>query len=410
MRNIFVLSLCLLGIFLNSCKQSTTEKPEEPIDNLAFIEEELQFADKQLSGLLTKAKAANKNPRTVEKDSSIYFIDSASFDWTEGFFPGTCWYLYEATQDTKWKEAATHFQSLYKDHKDLPAYHDLGFVFNCSYGNGNRITPSDDYKTILIDAANTLANRYDARVGSIKSWDADKGWQADRNWEYPVIIDNMMNLELLYEASILTSDSTFAQIANAHADKTMANHYRSDYSSYHVVDYDSISGEVRKKETAQGFADSSSWARGQAWGLYGFTLCYKYTNDKKYLDMAENIAAYILNSKELPDDKIPYWDYDTPDKTTTPRDVSAAAVTASALIKLNEFTSGKYEQEALEIVKTLATPAYKAELGANKNFLLKHSVGSIPHDNEIDVPLNYADYYYIEALLGLKKYYSKKKQ
>ena len=186
--------------------------------------------------------------------------------------------------------------------------------------------------------------------------------------------------------------------------------YRSDYSSYHVVDYDSISGEVRKKETAQGFADSSSWARGQAWGLYGFTLCYKYTNDKKYLDMAENIAAYILNSEELPDDKIPYWDYDTPDKTTTPRDVSAAAVTASALIKLNEFTSGKYEQEALEIVKTLATPAYKAELGANKNFLLKHSVGSIPHDNEIDVPLNYADYYYIEALLGLKNYYSKKKQ
>ena len=224
MRNIFVLSLCLLGILLNSCKQSTTKKQEEPIDNLAFIEKELQFADKQLSGLLTKAKAANKNPRTVEKDSSIYFIDSISFDWTEGFFPGTCWYLYEATQDAKWKEAAIHFQNLYKDHKDLPAYHDLGFVFNCSYGNGNRITPSDDYKTILIDAANTLANRYDARVGSIKSWDADKGWQADRNWEYPVIIDNMMNLELLYEASILTSDSTFAQIANAHADKTMANH------------------------------------------------------------------------------------------------------------------------------------------------------------------------------------------
>lgn len=404
--------LVLFSAFLTvSCKQKKqAESLKTPDDHIAFIESQLEFADKQLSGLLVKAEAKNQNPRTLEKDSSIYFIDSASFDWTEGFFPGSCWYLYEATGADKWKDAAMHFQGLYKSHKELPAYHDLGFVFNCSYGNGYRLLDKPKYKTVLMDAAKTLANRFDPKVGSIKSWDADRGWQAERGWEYPVIIDNMMNLELLYEATAMSSDSVYAKIASAHADKTMAHHFRDDYSSYHVVDYDSITGNVRKKETAQGFADSSSWARGQAWGLYGYTMCYKYTKDQKYLDMANKIANYILNASEIPKDGIPYWDYHTSDKETTPRDVSAAAVTASALVSLNNFTAGKYEQEAINLVKTLSTPAYRAELNTNENFLLKHSVGSIPHDNEIDVPLNYADYYYLEALLRMKTYYSKKKK
>ncbi|MBP1841524.1 glycoside hydrolase family 88 protein [Formosa algae] len=404
MRRIIPL-LSLACVLIISCKKDKTKVNSELSNNaLERINTQIEYADKQLSGLLELAELKNKNPRTLEPDSTIYFIDSDKFDWTEGFFPGTSWYLYEGTGDEKWKKAASHFQSLFESHKDWAAYHDLGFVFNCSYGNGYRITNDSLYKNVLLEAATTLANRFDTRVGLIKSWDADRGWQAERGWQYPVIIDNMMNLELLFNATIMSGDQSYKNIAIAHADNTLANHYRSDNSSYHVVDYDSITGQVLSKETAQGYADESSWARGQAWGLYGFTMCYRYTKDEKYLNQAKKIATFILNSEDIPDDRIPYWDYDVEDKTNTPRDVSAAAVTVSALIELNTYTNGIYEDISNDMLNVLSSNKYRAKIGENKHFLLKHSVGSIPHNNEIDVPLNYADYYYIEALIRAKKY------
>lgn len=401
MRDLNFLIIGLFTILITSCGESQNGIEDR---ELSFAKNQLKYAEKQLGGLLDSSKIVYKNPRTIEKDSSIHFIDHQNFDWTEGFFPGTCWYLYEETKKDKWKQAAINFQNLFIDHKDLTSFHDLGFVFNCSFGNAYRLTEKLVYKEVLLDAAKSLAGRFNENIGSIKSWDVDKGWQAERGWEYPVIIDNMMNLELLFEASLLSGDDSFSQIAISHADKTLENHFRNDESSYHVIDYDSITGEVIGKYTAQGLADESSWARGQAWGLYGFTMCYRYTKDERYLTKAKKIADYILNSKEIPDDRIPYWDYNVKDKEKAYRDVSAAAITVSALIELNEYTHYKYKKEAYELLNSLSSSQYLAEIGTNKNFLLKHSVGSIPHNSEIDVPLNYADYYYLEALTRLKNY------
>ena len=365
-------------------------------------ESELDKAAQQFTLLVKDADAANKIPRTVTAEGEIHWTNPR-FDWTEGFFPGSCWYLYEATNDEKWKKAAEKFQSLFEKHKYKTPNHDLGFVFNCSYGNGYRLTNNKDFKNVMTTAADFLSTRFNSNVGCIKSWDVTSGWQAERGWKFPVIIDNMMNLELLFEASKLTGNDKYKNIAIAHANTTLKNHFRDDNSSFHVIDYDPETGEVRNKHTAQGFAHTSAWARGQAWGLYGYTVCYRYTKDEKYLEQAEKIAKFITEYKGTPEDGIPYWDYNAPNIPNEPRDVSAAAITASALIELDSFSNNNYQPAIDKIMISLASDKYTAEVGENNHFILKHSVGSIPHGNEIDVPLNYADYYYLEALVRLKK-------
>lgn len=387
------LGLAVFALTIGSCQQKETSEP--------LCEENLNFATKQINLLLEDAEQANKIPRTLTADGEMHWT-LEGFDWTEGFFPGTCWYLYEYTNNEKWEKAADTFQSLFEDHRLLPFYHDLGFVFNCSYGNGYRLTGNEHYKQVLIDAGNTLITRFNPNVGCIRSWDVDKGWQSKRGWQFPVIIDNMMNLEMLFELTKMTGDQKYQDVAIAHANTTMLHHFRDDMSSYHVIDYDSITGEVRNKHTAQGYAHESEWARGQAWGVYGYTICYRYTNDPRYLMQAEKIADYIINHQDMPADRIPYWDYDAPKIPNEPRDASAAAITASALIELNAYSQNDYLSEAKAILNSLSSDSYQAKLGTNHNFILKHSVGSIPHNNEIDVPLNYADYYYVEALLRLK--------
>jgi len=357
----------------------------------------LKNAEEQLSLLLQDAEKSESNPRTIDVNGKTKWV-SSNFDWTEGFFPGTCWYLYEYSKDTKWKEAAEKFQSKFRNQTNAST-HDLGFVFGCSFGNGYRLTSNEEFKQVMIEAANTLASRFNPVVGAIKSWNTDRGWQATRGWSYPVIIDNMMNLELLFEASKLTGDPKYKNVAIAHANTTMKNHFRKDFSSYHVIDYDINTGKVLHKQTAQGYSDDSDWARGQAWGLYGFTVCYRYTKDKKYLDFACNIADFILNNPKLPEDLIPYWDYSDPKIPDALVDVSAATITASALYELDSYCSNKYKSKADIIMNSLATEKYTAAIGSNNHFVLKHSVGAFPQGNEIDVPLNYADYYYIEALL-----------
>ncbi len=380
-------------LFLGSCTN-------QDLNNT--VEEQLKHAEEQISLLLKTSIKADKIPRTTSENGDIHWVNEG-FDWTEGFFPGTCWYLYEDTKNVKWKNAAEKFQSKYEETKKATRYHDLGFVFNSSYGNGYKLTTNDHFKEVLITAANSLITRFNPNVGCIKSWDVDKGWQSLRGWKYPVIIDNMMNLELLFEASKLTGDDKYKNIAISHANTTLKNHFRDDYSCFHVVDYDPETGEVRSKQTAQGYADNSSWARGQAWAIYGYTMCYRYTKDPKYLEQAENVADFIINYKGTPNDGIPYWDYNAPNIPDEPRDVSAAAVTLSALIELNSYSKKGYDSAINKILSSLSTDKYTAKIGTNNDFILKHSVGSIPHNNEIDVPLNYADYYYVEALLRLKK-------
>ena len=330
-------------------------------------------------------------PRSTKADGS-YRLENAK-DWTSGFYPGSMWLAYEMTGDEALAKEARKYTNRLEDIQYYTGNHDIGFMMYCSYGQALRLKPEPKDKQVLVNSSESLCTRFSPEVGLIRSWDFG-------DWSYPVIIDNMMNLELLFEATALSGDSTFYNIAVKHADTTMAHHFRPDNSCYHVVDYDPETGEVRKRQTAQGYADESSWARGQAWALYGYTTCYRYTKDKKYLDQAQKVYNFIFNNKNLPEDLVPYWDYDAPNIPNEPRDASAAACTASALYELDGYLPGNhYKETADKIMESLGSPAYRAEVGTNGNFILMHSVGSIPHGQEIDVPLNYADYYFLEGLM-----------
>lgn len=332
------------------------------------------------------------SPRTVENGQ---FKMVVSRDWTSGFFPAELWYFYEYTKDKKWLTLAKKYTEDIKKEQFNRGTHDLGFMIYCPFGNGYKLTKDTAYRSVIIQAAKSLSTRFNAKAGVIKSWDHN----GDK-WKYPVIIDNMMNLELLFEATKFTKDSSFYKIAVTHANTTIKNHFRPDFSSWHVIDYDTLSGNVRQKLTAQGYSNESAWARGQAWGLYGYTLCYRYTKDKAYLVQADGIASFILNSKVTPADGIPYWDYNDPQIPNVSRDASAAAITASALYELAKYSKEgkKYKAAADKILASLST-AYTSKPGANYGFILEHSTGHRPAKSEIDVPINYADYYYLEALL-----------
>jgi len=390
MRRIFYF---LLGVALMVACQS---KPN-------LVKENFDFAERQTKILLAEATPKMPLlPRTVQGDT-LECTDI--YDWVSGFFPGSLWYLYEYTKNDFWKAEAQKWTALLEPVQHFYGHHDVGFMMQCSYGNGYRLAPNSKYENILIQSARSLCKRYNAKVGSILSWDV-KGWQATRGWKFPVIIDNMMNLELLFNAANLSGDIAFFNMAVSHADITLANHYRPNYSCYHVVDFDLNTGKARNHHTAQGYAHESVWARGQAWGLYGFVVCYRETGYERYLNQAENIAHFIMSNPKIPADLVPYWDYDAPNIPNEPRDVSAAAITASALLQLAAICpdtqkASSYKIYALKILESLSSPTYRATSGTNHGFLLKHSVGSIPHGNEIDVPLNYADYYFLEALLQI---------
>jgi unsaturated chondroitin disaccharide hydrolase len=333
------------------------------------------------------------SPRTVEK-GRLKMVGSR--DWTSGFFAAELWYLYEYTKDKKWLNLARKYTEDIRKEQYNRGTHDLGFMVYCPFGNGYRITHDSSYKSVIIQAARSLSTRFNRTAGVIKSWDHNSD-----KWKYPVIIDNMMNLELLFEATRLTGDSSFYNIAASHADQTMRNHFRADFSSYHVIDYDTVNtGHVLQKLTAQGYAKESAWARGQAWALYGYTLCFRETKNPGYLTQAEGIASFILNSKITPEDGIPYWDYNDPGIPGVSRDASAAAITASALYELAQYSKNakQYRAAADRILYSLGT-VYRSQAKRNYGFILEHSTGHRPANSEIDVPINYADYYYLEALL-----------
>ena len=367
----------------------------------AVIEKELSVSVEQ-SKLMAKSIWEQKTllPRTLDKEGKL--ITSDSKWWTSGFFPGVLWYLYEATGDTLLKEYACDYTSRVEKEKYNKGNHDVGFMLYCSFGNGYRLTGNEKYKQVLLKGAESLSTRYKDHIGVIRSWDFNRAV-----WQYPVIIDNMMNLELLEWASKNSDNSRFAAIACSHADVTLKNHFRADYSCWHVVSYDTITGQPEKKHTRQGYSHESSWSRGEAWALYGYVMMYRETQQKHYLVHAKKVANYILTHPRMPEDGIPYWDYDAPDIPDTYRDASAGAIMASAFIELSTMIQGELSRKCLMMaetqLKTLTSPEYLAEPGTNGNFILKHSVGSLMEHSEVDVPLTYADYYYVEALLRYQK-------
>ena len=385
-------------ILISGCQQS--------VSKVDFAVSSLELAKSQLDAAVVHTPDTFKNfgPRTIVNEKVSYITNL--LDWTVGFFPGSLWYMYDLTKDDMWQKQADRFTRAIENAKNNTAHHDIGFVIGSSFGNGYRLTKNDYYKQVMLQAAVSQITRFDPRTGCIKSWNTSSGWQSERGWQYPVIVDNMMNLELLFAATRFTGDSTYYKIAVSHADATMKNQYRPDFSCYHVVDYDSITGAVRNRHTAQGFAHESAWARGQAWGLYGFVMCYRETGYPRYLEQAEKIANWWMSHKNLPDDCVPYWDFDAPNIPDELRDASAAAITSSALIELASFQtahSRDYMAFAEKTLAALSSAAYLAAPGENGYFILKHCVGSIPHKAEIDVPLNYADYYFVEALQRYQK-------
>ncbi len=394
----------LVILFLAGCSTSKNK----------FINESVTFAVNQMKGMLGEATNEYLYPRTRTKDGTLK--QTNMYDWTSGFFAGNLWHLYEFTGDTYWKEQATRWTVSLEPLKFYTEHHDLGFMMYCSYGNAYRLTGRKEYKDILIRSAESLCSRFNEKTGTIQSWNSRKAWDGVTQWDFPVIIDNMMNLELLFFASRESGNEYYRNVAIKHTETTLKNHFRPDFSTYHVVNYDTLTGKPLHHQTMQGYADNSTWARGQAWAIYGFTMVYRETLDRRYLDAAIRAADYFLNHPDLPSDLVPYWDFNIHQRGYIPpitrnnyqnldyRDASAAAITASALFELSKYADDKYHlyfSKAEQMLMSLSK-SYRGQAGNNNHFILKHCVGSYPHNEEIDVPLVYADYYYLEALLRYK--------
>lgn len=399
MKNTQLFLVIFLASVLAACSSSRQLQVWARSELVQALDQSFVSAAAQYK-LMMKTLPAGRFPRNYDpKKEKLETSDSRW--WCSGFYPGTLLYLYEQTKDQALYTEALRMLTLLEKEKANTSTHDLGFMMFCSFGNAERLASKPEYRDILLQSARSLSTRFNPAVGCIKSWDSKPS-------EFLVIIDNMMNLELLFWATRVSGDSSFYKIAVTHADNTIKNHFRPDHSSYHVLNYDPTTGAVQQKRTAQGYSDASAWARGQAWGLYGYTVMYRETNDKKYLDQAEAIADFILQHPALPADKVPYWDFNAPNIPAALRDASAAAITASALLELCRYVEpavGKnYFQQAEIALQSLSSPQYFSSPGSNGGFLVQHSVGHLPGNSEVDVSLTYADYYFVEAAKRYKAF------
>ncbi|AWB65606.1 glucuronyl hydrolase [Saccharobesus litoralis] len=411
-RNISVLSACL-AMSLTACV--STEAPSNqkklvpntvtysqainwPQQDGAFCHAALDKATEQLDNFRQAYTDPLQIPRSFSQGKPRL---EGPMGWTAGFVAGSYWYVYEHNRNQSWLDTATEWTEALEPQQFNRRTHDIGFIINSTFGNGQRLTGKKAYEPVQINAAKTFMERYNPKIGTTFSW----SWGT---WEFPVIIDNMMNLELLFNASLATGDQTYYDAAVSHATVTMEHHFRDDHSSYHLVNYNRTTGLPNFKQTFQGIADDSSWARGQGWGLYGYTMVYRFTKDEKFLNHARNIANYILTHKNMPDDLVPYFDYDAPDdpNIVNYRDSSAASLAASALLELATYVEGaesqRYHQAAMKMLRSLSSPAYLAGRGENGHFLLKQATGNYPAVDELNSALNYGDYYYLEALTRCK--------
>lgn len=365
------------------------------------VDDNLKYCHRQVERSLKELTVDTLLPRNIADTATTWKLVDYK-DWTSGFWPGILWYDYEFSRDEKVKEKAIKYTELLKPLSENPAYdHDLGFQVFCSYGNAYRLTKNDEYRKLIVRTADTLATLFNPRVGTILSWPR---MITDEGWPHNTIMDNMINLEMLFWASKHGGGQNLYDIAVKHAETTMKNHFRPDFTSYHVVLYDTITGNKIKGITHQGYSDSSMWARGQAWAIYGFTLCYRETRKPEFLDFAQKVTEPFIS--KLPEDGIPYWDFNAPKIPNEPKDASAAAVVASALLELSGYVEDqaqakRYKDLAVKMVTSLSSDKYQSE--KSKPSFLLHSTGHWPKKSEVDYSINYADYYYIEALTRLKK-------
>jgi unsaturated chondroitin disaccharide hydrolase len=365
-----------------------------------LIQENFAFAEKQYLYMMTQIPTPDKMPQSYANGK----FDARDIKWwCSGFYPGILWYLWEQTGNAEIKKEAERALQVILPNQHFTDNHDLGFMVYCSFGNAFRLTGKAEYKVAIFNGSAALATRYRPSIKSIQSWNKNA------YFECPVIVDNLMNLEMLIWTTDQGGDQKYKDIAITHANTALKEHFRPDFSAYHVVDYDLETGKPLRKTTWQGAANTSAWSRGQAWALYGYTMLYRMTKNAEYLHQAQGIAGFILDHPNLPEDGIPYWDFDAPYQPKCPRDASAAAIIASALLELGQFSPvkerNKYVEAAKKMLISLSSEAYRSKPNENGGFLLLHSVGALPLNSEVDVPLIYADYYFLEALKRYKDWY-----
>ncbi|MBT6765458.1 MAG: glucuronyl hydrolase [Prolixibacteraceae bacterium] len=379
-----------------------TEKKNPKSWTLSEVQKAINHCEEKALQTLQNLDTYKKSPRTIPAGEK-HWHTKLTGGWTSGFWAGVLWYVYEGTGNEKIKTEAEKFTEEIETILTKPVKsHDMGFIFNCSFGNGYRLTGNEAYKKTLLIATDSLSHLFNPNVGTILSWPA----QVRKKVFYPhnTIIDNMMNLELLFLASRNSTNSEYYKMAVSHANVTGKNHIRPNNTVYHVLVYNDKTGECIRKCTHQGYADNSVWARGQAWGIYGYTMSYRETGNKKYMKTAKKLAKAYL--ERLPEDYIPYWDFDDPDVPNTVRDASAAAVVASAFLELSEQQTSKkekafYRDVAEKMLHNLSSSSYLS--GDKNDAILLHSTGNKPKGGEVNIPIIYADYYYLEALIRLKK-------
>lgn len=392
-----VMSGLVMAVSLCSCAPKVA-------NNTLDVDRELNYCNEQIQKTLDRIGDTAMVPRNILAGQSDWNLVPVRIEeWTVGFWPGILWYNYENTQSEEMLDAARHYTGILAPLTTLPAYdHDLGFQLFCSYGNGYRLTGDEKYKQIILNAADTLATLFNPKVGTILSWPREV---EPNNWPHNTIMDNMINLEMLYWAAANGGTKELYDIATKHAETTMKYNFREDGSNYHVAVYDTIGGHFIKGVTHQGYADETMWARGQAWAIYGYTIVYRETGDKKFLRFAEKVTDIYL--ARLPEDYVPYWDFDAPHIPDEPKDASAAAIVASALLELSQLENDpakalEYKEAAVNMLISLSSDEYRS--GETNSAFLLRSVGHRPNGSEVDASINYADYYYIEALMRLKKW------
>jgi len=385
---IIIARVSLICISISACGQKDFDTNQQLIYCVEKIKTEIE-----------KPHDYKKFPRNI-KEGETKWEHKSAFDWTSGFYPGILWNVYSESKDENVKKAAEAYckeQSVILSRS--PRNHDLGFMIYNSHNNAYKLTGDEYYKNVMLQTADSLATLFNPKVGTLCSWPYIK----KEGWEHNTIIDNMINLELLFWAAKNGGNPALKDMAVSHAKKSAKNLIRQDYTTYHVSLYDTISGNFIKGVTHQGYADHTMWARGQAWGVYGFTMTYRETGLKEFLTTAKRLANVFIEN--LPEDGIPYWDFNAPDIPDAPKDASAAALIASGLIELSQLTENeenksKYLNEAKKLLTILSTDKY---LSKDKDAsFLQHSTGHKPKESEVDVPIIYADYYYLEALLRLK--------
>lgn len=364
------------------------------------VQPAIDYCAKQATRTLEVVSSPDMIPNSVDAGSSTWKFTRPG-GWTCGFWPGELWYLYEGTGDTLFRDNALKVtDAIVPVAYRTPHSHDVGFMVMPSIGSAYRFTGEKKYLDALVSAADSLVTLYNPKVGSILSW---PNMAKKMGWRHNTIIDNMLNLELLFWVAQNCDRPDLYEIAFRHAETTMKYQFRDDWSTYHVTVFDPDTGEFIAGHTHQGWKDETMWARGQAWAVYGFTMAYRFTRDERFLETAVHaVDAYL---SRLPEDGIPYWDFDAGEQLESqPKDCSAAAIVASALLELQSYLpenqAKRYLKEARRTIKTLSAAPYRA--GDQCSAFLLHATGHLPNGYEIDASISYADYYYIEALIRLK--------